>query len=167
MAQLWSRVLAMLAGVGGAIFAGMFVAIVVDVTMRAVGLQPPLWTGTYTEFGLLYATMLAAPWLIGRDGHIRVRAMVDRMPAPLAARIETVVLVVLAALCALLAVFAFEVARDAWARGEVEYRSVILPRWILFAPMPLGFGLSAIEFARLALSGMGDRSGASDAQRSL
>lgn len=161
---LWRGLLAALAAAAGAIIGAMFIVIVVDVTLRAVGLQPPLWTGALTEFGLLYVALLAAPWLIARDGHIRVRAFTDRLPAHIGRRLERVVFALLAALCALLSVYALNVTLDTAARGELEYRSIILPRWTLFAPIAPGFALCAVEFVRLALNGLTDRSGKEDVE---
>ena len=167
MLRIWQTLLTALAGIAGAVIGLMFVFIVADVSLRAFGAQPPLWTATFIEFGLLYSAMLAAPWLISRDGHIRVRALTDRLPIRFVKGLEKAIFIVLAALTALLAWYALDVVLDSAARGEVEYRSIVLPRWILFAPMPAGFLLMAIEFARLAISGTSDHSGAEDAERAL
>jgi hypothetical protein len=40
---------------------------------------------------------------------------------------------------------------EAIQRGEIEVRSLDVPRWILFAPLVAGFGLVATEFLRLLL----------------
>ena len=165
--RLWTGLLSALAFAAGAILGGMFLAIVLDVSLRAVGLQPPLWTGTYIEFGLLYSTMLAAPWLISRDGHIRVRALTDRLSPRRAARLEQGTHLILAAICLLLAWYALDVTMDAATRGEQEYRSIVLPRWILFAPMPFGFALMFLEFLRAGIAGLRSHAGAADAERSL
>ncbi len=165
--RLWHGLLTALAAIAGAVIAFMFVFIVLDVTMRSLGYQPPLFTGTFIEFGLLYSAMLAAPWLIGRDGHIRVRALTDRLPARVVRWLETVIFAVLSVLTAILAWYALDVVLDSAARGEVEYRSIVLPRWMLFAPMPPCFFFCAVEFARLAIVGQSDHSGAEDAERSL
>lgn len=165
--RVWQLCLTVLAAIAGTVIGLMFVFIILDVTMRSLGYQPPLFTGTFIEFGLLYAAMLAAPWLIARDGHIRVRALTDRLPTKLVGRLETVMFAGLAVLTAVLAWYAFDVVLDSAARGEVEYRSIVLPRWVMFATMPPAFLFCAIEFARLAVSGQTDRSGAEDAERSL
>lgn len=165
--RIWTACLAALAIVAGAVIGLMFLFIVADVVLRSVGSQPPLWTTTFVEFGLLYSTVLAAPWLISRDGHIRVRALTDRLPPSLIAKWETVMFLVLASLTGVLAWYALDVTWDSARRGEVEYRSIILPRWVLFAPLAPCFLLMSIEFLRASFTGLGDRSGAEDADRSL
>lgn len=165
--RIWRITLTALAGIAGAIIGAMFVFIVLDVGLRTFGARPPQWTATFIEFGLLYAAMLAAPWLISRDGHIRVRALTDRLSAKALAPLERGIFSVLSLLCVVMASFGVVVLLDTIARGEVEIRSVILPRWVLFAPIAPAFALMAIEFARLAAMGTADRSGAEDAERSL
>ena len=54
-----------------------------------------------------------------------------------------VILIILAGLLAL----------EGWQRGEIEIRSLYMPRWLLFAPLTIGFGLMAVEFLRLAFRG--------------
>ena len=165
--RAWGWLLGGLAAAGAALIAGTFAAIVADVTMRAVGLQPPLWTGAFSEYALLYATMLAAPWLVRRDGHIRVSALTERLPAPAAAGVERLVWAIAAATAALLAWYAAEVGIEAWRRGELDYRSVVLPRWLLYAPIPASFALMAVEFLRRLAHAGASGEGAEEVRRSL
>ena len=44
-------------------------------------------------------------------------------------------------------------AMEAWSRGEIEIRSLAMPRALLFAPLAIGFGLMATEFLRLVIKG--------------
>ena len=37
--------------------------------------------------------------------------------------------------------------------GEVEIRSLDMPRWALFAPVTLGFSMMAVEFTRCLIRG--------------
>ncbi len=74
-----------LAGVAGLLIAAMCGLIVWDVAARNLGLQPPASTVALTEYGLLYFTMAAAPWLVRRRGHIVVEIFYQRLPAQLAA----------------------------------------------------------------------------------
>ena len=72
VAVLYRRLLELLAVVAGLMLAAMAFAIVLDVLVRNLGLQPPAHTLTLTEYGLLYLTMLAAPWLVREKGHVHI-----------------------------------------------------------------------------------------------
>ena len=52
-----------------------------------------------------------------------------------------------------MAVLAGILAVEGALRGEVEMRSLDMPRWALFAPVTIGFGMMAVEFLRCMLRG--------------
>jgi C4-dicarboxylate transporter, DctQ subunit len=127
LARLHRRLITLLAGLAGALLALMALAIVLDVVVRNLGFQPPGHTLALTEYGLLYITMLAAPWLV-------------RLVAALC--ILT---------CAVIGWYGLEVTLGHYRRGAMDVRSFDLPRWLLTASVPLSFGLMALEFARFLL----------------
>lgn len=143
---------------GLALLAGLLVAaacllIAWDVLARNLGLQPPASTVALTEYALLYFTMAAAPYLVRQRGHIAVEVVYRRLGATGRRVIDIAVPVLCTTICVLVAVIAAGLAIEAARRGEVDMRSLDVPRWALFAPLAAGFGLMAIEFARLALRG--------------
>ena len=71
--------LALATGAGLVIFSS-FAMIVVDVSIRIVGLKPPLFTMAVVEYGLLWFTMLAAPWLVRIKGHVFIDAVTQFLP---------------------------------------------------------------------------------------
>jgi C4-dicarboxylate transporter, DctQ subunit len=129
----------------------MAAGIVFDVVARNLGLQPPAHTLTLTEYGLLYVTMLAAPWLVREKGHVHIELLI----AAVSPRIRFWRTRVVYALCVLTCVvifwFALEVTIDQWQRHVTDVRSFDMPRWLLSASMPLSFGLMTIEFGRFLL----------------
>jgi hypothetical protein len=46
----------------------LMVSVVLSVAMRNFGVQPFAWLFTSAEYGLLYMTMLGAPWLVRERG---------------------------------------------------------------------------------------------------
>lgn len=130
------------------LLAAVAAAIVYDVTLRAFRVQPPIFTSSFTEYVLLYTTMLGAPYLVRKKGHILVEALIANVPT----RVRAVMAMFVYLVCTLLsAALAYYGARLAWqgiATGDMEYRSFDMPRWILDVTLPLGFGFSTIEFLR-------------------
>ena len=140
----------------------MVVGIVVDVVLRNLGMAPVQATSALIEYGLLFATMAGAPWLVRERGHVAIRAMVTRLPPSVAIRLDRATLVVCVAVLALLSWRAAAVALEAAARGAMDIRSIALPGWILPAMLAAGFALMALEFLRIVLRG--ERYDASTAQ---
>ena len=133
----------------GAVLVGaIFVAIIYDVCLRAVGAKPPPWTSAFSEYALLYSTMLAAPWLVRNKAHVSVESLIVRLPAGPRWLVEKLIYLICIALCMGLGYYAALMAVESATRGELDIRSIEIPRWLLFAILPVGFVLCAIEFGR-------------------
>jgi C4-dicarboxylate transporter DctQ subunit len=59
------------------------VSVVVSVVMRNIGVQPFAWLFTSAEYGLLYMTMLGAPWLVRKRGMCISNWSPPPLPPPL------------------------------------------------------------------------------------
>ena len=137
-----------LAVVGAAILACVLAGIIVDVSMRTVGLQPLQWYSALTEYSLLFATMLGGPWLVRVKGHVVVESLLLAMPPALRLISGKFAYALCIVLSLLFVWYGGEKAIAAWISGEIDIRSIDMPRWVLYASFPLGFGLMAVEFAR-------------------
>jgi len=124
-----------------------------DVVARNLGWQPPASTVALTEYGLLYFTMAAAPWLVRRRGHIVVEILYQQLPPGAKPLADRVITALCALICASVAVLAGLLTAEAVARGEIDVRSLDTPRWMLFAPLAVGFGLMAVEYLRQLIEG--------------
>ena len=78
-------------------------AIVYDVTVRTLRIQPPNFTVSFTEYVLLYTTMLGAPYMVRKKGHILVEALIESVGPALHQVMARFVYVVCTALSAVLA----------------------------------------------------------------
>ncbi len=136
-----------------ALIAADCLLIVIDVTLRNLGQQPPAYTVALTEYSLLYMTMAAAPWLVRERAWIVVEVLYRRTSGSLQARLDKLIFGLCALVSVLVAVLAGILAVEGALRGEVEMRSLDMPRWALFAPVTIGFGMMAVEFLRCMLRG--------------
>ena len=153
ISRFYTRLIEGLAAAAGLIVAAVCLLIVYDVIARNLGLQPPASTVALTEYALLYFTMAAAPWLVRTRGHIVVEVLHARLKGRLRTYVDKVILQICIATSALIAVLAAILAFEAFSRGEIEIRSLAMPRGWLFVPLAVGFGLMATEFLRLLLRG--------------
>ena len=64
----------------------LMVSVVVSVAMRNFGVQPFAWLFTSAEYGLLYMTMLGAPWLVRERGHVHIELVTAALPPPVRLR---------------------------------------------------------------------------------
>jgi C4-dicarboxylate transporter DctQ subunit len=127
------------------------ISVIASVAMRNFGIQPFAWLFTSAEYGLLYMTMLGAPWLVREKGHVHI----ELVTAALSPRVRQVVSrgVALACVlvCAVLAWKGLELVLTNIDRRDYDVRAYYFPRWILTASFPLSFGMMAIEFTRFVV----------------
>jgi len=122
---------------------------IADVSIRTLGLQPPFWTSALVEYAILFLTMVAAPGLVRSHGHITVDTVLYALPPAIRRIVSAAVLVVSCTVCLIIAFYAAKVGYSAYSRGEMDIRSISIPRWVLYSFIVVGFSLCAIEFARL------------------
>ena len=126
----------------------LMVSVVVSVAMRNAGMQPFAWLFTSAEYGLLYMTMLGAPWLVRERGHVHIELVTAALPASL----RRVVSRGIAALCVVvslvLAWYGLELLLTNIERNDYDVRAYLYPRWLLTISFPVAFAFMAVEFAR-------------------
>ena len=153
VARVHSALIMLCAFVAGGLLLLVFAAIVVDVMLRALSFPPWYWTTPFSEYAMLYATMLASPWVVRRKGHVAVESLVSALTPNARRLLESLIYLLCLAASLLLVYYSWQVLSSAWAGGERDIRATELQRWLLFAVMPPGFLLIAAEFVRLMLRG--------------
>lgn len=151
--RAYDAVVSGLAAGAAVLTAGVCLLIAWDVVARNLGLPSAASTIALTEYALLYVTMAAAPMLVRRRGHIVIEVLHERVAPTPRAWLDRLILAFCAALSLAVAVLAALIALEGAARGELDVRSLDLPRAWLFAPLVVGFLLMACEFLRLLLRG--------------
>jgi C4-dicarboxylate transporter DctQ subunit len=149
---VYDRVISGLAVFAACLVMAVAILIVTDVSLRSLGFEPPAATVALTEYALLYFTMAAAPWLVRRRGHVAVRVLFDRLPGPARRFWEYAIYALCAGVAFSIAVIAGVLLMESWALGDVEQRSIDVPRWLLFLPLTIGFAGVGTEFLRFPLT---------------
>lgn len=152
LVRAYDRVVDGLAAVAAVIIGMCAVLIVVDVSIRTLGFSPPAYTIALVEYGLLYVAMLAAPWLLRTRRHVYIDAVVSHLPRPLEAAVSSLGYLVSIVTCLTFALISAQLLLAAVGSGIVDERGVDMPLWSLYLPLPIGFGLVAVEFARMLVS---------------
>ncbi len=120
---------------------------VFDVVGRELGIQ---FVGrvAISEYGLLYASMLGAPYLVRTGGHVFVDALLKNVPKVVRLVLEKAIYLLCIALCVYLGWVCLDLGIRAIQTNDFDSRSFDLPRWLIYLPMIVGFALAAVEFVR-------------------
>ncbi len=138
----------LMALIAAAMLSWLMISIIVSVSMRNLGMQPMAWLFTSSEYALLYMTMLGAPWLVRRKGHVHIELVTAALPPKLRRGLSRLVALACVVVCAILTWKGIELVQLNLARNDFDVRAYFFPRWLLTIAFPISFGLMAVEFAR-------------------
>ena len=148
--RVYDGVIVGLACFAGLILAGMSLWTTYEVVARYVFLRPTIWAADLTEYGLLWSTFLAAPWVLRRGGHVRVEILVDALAPRWQGRVGLTVSIVAALACAILAWRSGITTWSYYEKGQMLARIWQIPRFLPYLAIPVGSALLAAEFLRRA-----------------
>ena len=151
IAAVYLQFLTLLKVLAGVVIFGVFLLIVSDVLIRTVGLNPWLWSSVLVEYGLLWFTMLAAPWLARHKAHVFIDAITQLLPPPAQQVLAKFVYLSCCLISFVVSYYSLRLLITAINEGQLDMRAVDTPLWALYAPIPLCFLLVAIEFLRFLL----------------
>ena len=126
----------------------LMVSVVLSVAMRNLGLQPFAWLFTSAEYGILYMTMLGAPWLVRERGHVHIELVTAALPDGARRIVSRLVAAACVLVSLILAWYGYELLQTNLERNDYDVRAYFYPRWLLTITFPVAFSFMAIEFAR-------------------
>ncbi len=142
----------------GVVIFTVFTLIVADVFMRLVGIPPWTYISAIVEYGLLWFTMLAAPYLVRIKGHVFIDAITQLLP-PAPQRVMAKFAYVVCILSSLVFFwYSFLLLIEAIVTDQIDTRGEDMMQWTLLLPIPISFFLVAVEFGRY-LIGLDDMYG--------
>ncbi|GAA3525976.1 TRAP transporter small permease [Zobellella aerophila] len=132
-------------------FAGMAVLVCSDIVLRNLTDISLAWTTEASEYLLMSATMLAAPWLLYCGDHIRIDISLRMMPPRWRMFFERGSDLLGSIICAVLTWYSVMVTLDSAEQGGLIFKVLVFPEWWLNLPMIFGFTLLTLEFMRRLL----------------
>ena len=146
--RAYDALLYAMALIAAATLVWLMVSVVLSVAMRNFGIQPWAWLFTSAEYGLLYMTMLGAPWLVREKGHVHIELVTAALPPHLRRIVSRTVAAGCVAVSLILAWYGLELFLTNIERNDYDVRAYFYPRWLLTITFPIAFSLMAVEFAR-------------------
>jgi TRAP-type transport system small permease protein len=135
-------------GVAAAVIGMITVLVCVDVIGRNLGLGSLAWIVELTEYALPIATLAAAPWLMWRNQHVRLDIINMLLSARGQRRVDRISAAVGLVVSLVVAWYGLQALLDSRQSGSLMLKVLVFPEWWLYVPVPIGFGLLALECAR-------------------
>ena len=151
--RAWGRLM-QACGTAAALIIGVMTLLVgYDVLARNLRLPSPSGIAETSEYGLALATLLAGPWLLWTEQHVRLDLLQMSLSSAAWRRLYRAAALLCLLISAVLAWYAVAVIFDLRQSGAVIMKSFTFPEWWVYVPAPLCFGLMALESLRQLLHG--------------
>lgn len=116
-----------------------------SVIYRALGAST-YWELEFAVYLMVTSLFLASPYTLATKGHVGVDLIAHYLPPRAARVLGFVVAIVGLVVCLYLAIAGGYLTVESFARGERTESSWAPPRWPLFLAMPVGIGLTALQY---------------------
>ncbi len=124
------------------------VLVTVDVLARNFRIGTLPWITEVSEYSLPLATFFVAPWLLDRGEHVRLDIALQMMGRRAALWTERIANLIGLAVCVVFVFYSVRLIDDSMRIGSKIYKTLEIPEWWTYAPVPLCFSLLAIGFLR-------------------
>ena len=148
ISRVYDALLYFMAFIAAATLIWLMVSVVLSVAMRNLGIQPWAWLFTSSEYGLLYMTMLGAPWLVREKGHVHIELVTAALPPNTRRMVSRTVAAGCVAVSLILAWYGLQLFLTNIERNDYDVRAYFYPRWLLTITFPIAFSFMAVEFTR-------------------
>jgi TRAP-type C4-dicarboxylate transport system permease small subunit len=116
-----------------------------SVFYRAMGAST-YWEIEFSVFMMVGSLFLASPYCLATRGHVGVDLLTHYLPARHARAVALAIAMVGLAVCVYLAWAGAQQTLHAFAIGERTESTWAPPKWPLFLAMPVGLGLTALQY---------------------
>lgn len=152
--QFWAfydRLLGVLAGIAAVVVVLLTLAVTMDVLMRYALNMTYVGLFEISEYSLLWMTFLGAPWIMRKDGHVRVDLVLVFLGQKQRERLNLIASVLSAIILLILTIVTARLTFNDWLTG-FELSSGILepPKWPLEIIIPVGFALLTVQLLRMS-----------------
>lgn len=151
MLRAYDRIVEGMASIAGVMLTLMAFWVTYEVGARYIFNAPTIWAVDLSEYTLLYATFLGAPWLVRSNGHVRIEVVLERLPESVQQVLVAILALVCAACCAVMVYLGVGDVAEAWRRTQLMPGLLQMPRWIVVACIPVGSFFLVTEFLRYAV----------------
>ena len=116
-----------------------------SIVYRAMGAST-YWELEFSVYMMVASLFLASPYCLATQGHVGVDLLSHYLPRPAAKGVAIVVGLIGLAVCVYLAYVGAELTLDAFERGDRTESAWAPLKWPLFLTMPVGLGLTALQY---------------------
>lgn len=136
----------------------MFILIVAQVFFRYVLKYPFPWAEELARYCMIWGTFLGVSSCTKTKAHVGVDGLVNLLPKTPKKIINIIVILIVVILNISIFVLAVQLTANIYLRRQTS-PAMVIPMWLAYFALPVGFGLSSIRSLRLMAGALKDAVG--------
>jgi TRAP-type transport system small permease protein len=122
------------------------ILIPLDLVLRRLRWGELPWLNEGIEYALYVGVFLSAAWVLNKGAHVRVDIVIAALPRRLAMRMEKLLDIMGAVLCAVLCYYGVVSAITEYVDQTLPDKDLRIDNWYMMAAFALAFAMLTIEF---------------------
>ncbi len=148
MEKLIDKVLTILAILAGLLLLFITFSVSYTIFARFLGFAGMISVVQFTEYSLLWITLLGSAWVLKKDKHVSVDLLTGRMGPRTRVYLNLVHSVMGMAVCGVLCLYGIMVTWGQYQRGVQDIQVIDMPKYLILIIIPVGFFILTLQFLR-------------------
>ncbi len=148
MDKILDKILAILAVLAGLLLLFITFSIAYTIFARFLNIPGPIWAVQFTEYALLWMTLLGTAWVLKRQKHVAVDLFTSRLSAQAKVYFNLAHSVMGVVVSGILCWYGTVVTWGQYRRGVVDIQVVDTPKYLILMIIPIGFLFLVGQFLR-------------------
>ena len=148
MDKILDKILAVLAVLSGLLLLFITFAIFYTIFARFLDIPGPVWAVQFTEYALLWMTLLGTAWVLKQRRHVSVDLLTSRLSAQTKLYFNLAHSVMGVAVSGVLCWYGTVVTWGQYQRGVMDIQVVDMPKYLILIIIPFGFLILTLRFLR-------------------
>lgn len=132
----------------GGIIVFMTVTVNYEVIMRYFFDRTSTWVVDYARFSLVYLSILAAGWVLAKEGHVKIELVVSALPPTAQQVLNTITSALGTLVCGIFFWYSLQLTLDTFRLKQVFILGTATPQWLIWMVLPIGSLLLVLQFLR-------------------
>ena len=142
---LFNKIVSGLAWISAILFVAAGVMLTYEVVARYFFTKPTIWAAELSQMCLIWGSLIAMAWALRQRRHIAVDAVVNLLSPGTRRWTDTIAMVAVASLSAMVVWKGGDIFWDSFERGRTTGSMLDLPTWINELSVPFGFAFLLVQ----------------------
>ncbi|MBW1935709.1 MAG: TRAP transporter small permease [Deltaproteobacteria bacterium] len=154
MGKIMEKLLKVFSVLAGLLLLFITITVAYTIFARFFGIPGPVWVVQFSEYSMLWMTLLGAAWVLKKGKHVSVDLVTGRLKTNTRRGLNLAHAIMGVAVCGSLCWYGAVVAWGQYQRGVTDIQVVDMPKCMILVIIPAGFLFLALQFLQNFVTGL-------------